>query len=175
MFEPVEGLTAGNHSFCPAMTSSPLFYQQSCCAFDTNSWHHSSAFAETVPAMFVNVDLLALATNANYFSTLAATSGTSPAISLLVYNSTFQTDVLGVNATATKLADFPWQAFHEGGIYYQPDNSVYVSSNFVSLDDPIDITTISLDDFTIGSSRFPSVYEANGGSSYFPPDRKSVV
>lgn len=122
-----------------------------------------------IMAGFVDVDLLALASNANYFSTLPATSGAEPAISLLNFNSSFQTDVLGENATARKIADLPWQAFHEAGIYYEPDNSLYVTSNYVSLEDNINITIVSLDDYSITSTQFPDLWEANGGSSYYPP------
>lgn len=57
----------------------------------------------------VNVDLLALATNMNYFSTLAATNASTPEISLLSYDQEFQTSVLGPNVTARKLQDLPWQ------------------------------------------------------------------
>ncbi|KAL1622476.1 hypothetical protein SLS54_005041 [Diplodia seriata] len=120
-------------------------------------------------AGFVDIDLLALATNANYFSTLPATSAAEPQIALLNFNSSFQTDVLGPNATARKIADLPWQAFHEAGIYYEPDNSMYITSNYVSLDDNINITVVSLDDYSISSTQFPDLWEANGGSSYYPP------
>ncbi|KAG4416623.1 hypothetical protein IFR04_010266 [Cadophora malorum] len=118
---------------------------------------------------FVNVDLLALARDANYFSTLSATNITAPAISLLSYHPDFQT-VLGENATARKIADLPWEAFHEAGIYNKKDNSLYVTSNYQSLDDNINITVVSLDDYSITSTQFPDVWEANGGTSYYPPD-----
>ena len=63
----------------------------------------------------VIVDLLALAKDANYFNTLAATSGSSPAISLLSFDPAFENSVLGPTARARKLADLVWEAFHEGG------------------------------------------------------------
>ena len=112
---------------------------------------------------FVNVDLLALARDANYFSTLSATNVTAPAISLLSYHPDFQT-VLGENATARKIAELPWEAFHEAGIYNKKDNSLYVTSNYQSLDDNINITVVSLDDYSITSTQFPDVWEANGGT-----------
>ncbi len=117
---------------------------------------------------FVNVDLLALARDATYFSSLPATSIGSPAISLLSYHSEFPT-VLGENATARKIADLPWQAFHEGGIYNKKDNSLYITSNYQSLDDNINITVVSLDDYSLYSTQFPDLWEANGGTSYYPP------
>jgi hypothetical protein len=55
---------------------------------------------------FVNVDLLALARDATYFTTLLAININLPAISLLSYHPNFQT-VLGENATAQKIANLP--------------------------------------------------------------------
>lgn len=117
---------------------------------------------------YVSIDLLALATNANYFNTTAATNITTPAISLLSFDSSFPS-VVGVNATARKIADLDWEAFHEGGIYYKATNSLYVSSNYKSLSDNINITIVSLNDYSITSTQFPSIAEANGGTSYYPP------
>jgi gluconolactonase len=117
---------------------------------------------------FVNVDLLALARDATYFTTLPATNINLPAISLLSYHPDFQT-VLGENATARKIADLPWPAFHEAGIYNKKDNSLYVTSNYESLADNINITVVSLDDYSFYSTQFPDVWEANGGTSYYPP------
>lgn len=120
----------------------------------------------------VNVDLLALATDPLYFTTLAATNITQPAISLLSYDPSFNESVVFPNATATLLADFSWQAFHEGGIYDAATNALYVSSNYESLDDPINMTIIYFkDDYSVDnitSSQFPNLYEANGGTSYYP-------
>ena len=53
---------------------------------------------------FVNVDLLALAKNANYFDTLAATSGSIPAISLLSYDPSFESSVLGSTDRSSRTA-----------------------------------------------------------------------
>lgn len=117
---------------------------------------------------FVNVDLLAMSRDANYFSTLAATNITSPTISLLSYSPDFQS-LLGQNATARKIVDLPWQAFHEAGIYNKKDNSLYVTSNYQDLNDNINITVISLDDYSIFSTQFPGLAEANGGTTYYPP------
>ena len=117
----------------------------------------------------VIVDLLALAKDANYFNTLAATSGSSPAISLLSFDPAFENSVLGPTARARKLADLVWEAFHEGGIYDQKTNSLCVSSNYQSLADNINITVISLNDYSVTSTQFPDLWEANGGTSWYPP------
>lgn len=121
----------------------------------------------------VNVDLLALATNPLYFSTLSATNITKPAISLLAYDPSFNQSIVYPNATATLLADLSWQAFHEGGVYDASTHALYVSSNYQSLSDNINMTIIYLnDDYSvknITSSQFPDLWEANGGTTYYPP------
>ena len=95
-------------------------------------------------SQFVNVDLLAVARDAGYFASLPATSVTSPAISLLAYQNDFY-DVLGRDARARKVWDLSWEAFHEAGVYNKQDNSLYITSNYQSLDDNINITVVSLD------------------------------
>lgn len=119
---------------------------------------------------FVHVDLAALATNPNYFTELPATNVSEPAISLLSYHPDFET-LLGPDASARKIADYPWEAFHEAGIYNKKDNSLYVTSNYQNLQDNINITIVSLDDYSvITSTQFPDLASANGGTSYYPPD-----
>lgn len=122
----------------------------------------------------INVDLLSFATNPPYLSTLSITNTTTPSISLLAYDPSFTESVIYPNATATLLADLPWQAFHEGGIYDSATNALYVSSNYESLDDPINMTIIYLNsDYSVAnitSSQFPDLWEANGGTSYYPPN-----
>ncbi|KAE8882515.1 hypothetical protein PF005_g29424 [Phytophthora fragariae] len=117
----------------------------------------------------IDVDLHALATGgADYLASIYAGNATNPALSLLSYDSSFA-DVIGHNATARLVADLNWQAFHEGGVYNKEDNSLYVSSNYISIADNINMTVVSLDDFSIRSTQFPDLTMANGGSSYYPP------
>jgi len=125
----------------------------------------------TTISSIIPVDLLAGATNPSYFSTLVTTNISNPStIALLSYNDTFRTNVLGENATARQLYNLDWKAFHEMGTYNRHTNKVYVTSNFVSLDDPINITVIDLaNDYAISSTRYENVNEANGGTSYYPP------
>ncbi|KAK2612477.1 hypothetical protein QQS21_001415 [Conoideocrella luteorostrata] len=116
----------------------------------------------------VNVSLLAGAADATYFTSLSNLS--VPAISLQAYQPEFY-NVLGHGARARKVWDLPWEAFHEAGIYNRRDNSLYVSSNYKSLEDNINITVVSLDsdDYPFHSTQFPNLAMANGGSSYYPP------
>jgi gluconolactonase len=125
----------------------------------------------TTMSSIVSVNLLAAATNPSYFSNLTTTNASDPStIALLAYNDTFTTNVLGENATARRLFNLDWQAFHEMGTYNRHTNKVYVTSNYVSLDNPINITVIDLaNDYAISSTRYAGVNEANGGTSYYPP------
>lgn len=117
---------------------------------------------------YLSVDLLAQARDATYFSSLVASNLTTPGISLLSYSPQFPS-VLGESASARQVADLPWRAFHESGIYNKKDNALYITSNYRNLEESINITIVSLDDHSVRSSRFPNLSEANGGSSYYPP------
>lgn len=119
----------------------------------------------------VSVDLLAAATNPLYFANLVTTNISNPStITLLSYNDTFRTNVLGENATARQLYNLDWQAFHEMGAYNRKTNSLYVTSNFQSLEDPINITVIDLgNNYALSSTQYVDVNEANGGTNWYPP------
>jgi gluconolactonase len=68
----------------------------------------------TTMSSIVPVDLLAAATNPLYFGSLVTTNVEDPStIALLSFNETFRDDVLGENATARRLWNLDWQAFHE--------------------------------------------------------------
>ncbi|KAF2140081.1 uncharacterized protein K452DRAFT_253858, partial [Aplosporella prunicola CBS 121167] len=118
--------------------------------------------------MIVNVDLLALATNLTYLSSLTA-------ISLLAYDPRFTANVLGPDVSARQLYDLPWQAFHEMGTYHKASNAVYITSNYNSLQNPINVTILNLDDYSLSSTRYDGLYEANGGTGYFPPGSDAVT
>ncbi|KAF2675848.1 lactonohydrolase [Lentithecium fluviatile CBS 122367] len=125
----------------------------------------------TTMSSIIPVDLLSAATNPSYFTNLVTTNASNPStIALLSYNDTFRTNVLGENATARQLYNLDWEAFHEMGTYNAYTNKLYVTSNFVSLDNPINVTIIDLaNDYAISSTRYTDVNEANGGTSYYPP------
>ncbi|KAF2186766.1 lactonohydrolase [Zopfia rhizophila CBS 207.26] len=140
------------------------------------SWKPTSVVKiviETVVKMvnILNVDLLAAATNPAYFSTLVTTNVSNPTtISLLAYNETFTTNVLGQGATARQLYNLDWEAFHEMGTYNKETNSMYITSNYVSLDNPINVTILDLgNNYSIKSTRYTNLHEANGGTNWYPP------
>ena len=57
------------------------------------------------------------------------------------------------------------------GSYNRETNSVYVTSNYQSLDDPINVTIIDLgNNYAISSTRYSDVNEPNGGTNWYPPN-----
>lgn len=119
----------------------------------------------------IPVDLLSAATNPSFFTNLVSTNASDPStIALLSYNDTFRNNILGPNASARRLYNLDWQAFHEMGTYNRDTKSIYVTSNFQNLDDPINITVINIaNNYSISSTQFPDVNEANGGTNWYPP------
>ncbi|KAG6622100.1 SMP-30/Gluconolaconase/LRE-like region [Phytophthora cinnamomi] len=104
----------------------------------------------------------------DYLASIYARNATNPAVSLLSYDPSFA-NVLGDSATARLVSTMGWQAFHEAGVYNKKDNTLYISSNFASLTDNINITAVSLEDLSVHSTQFAGLVMANGASSYYPP------
>lgn len=117
------------------------------------------------------VDLLALATSIPYANQLSALSTTpSDTVQFLSYNTTFATDILGPNVSQSLIANETWEAFHEAGIYNQATNSLYIASNWAgNFSNPINITILNLSDYSISSTRYTNLAEANGACPYYPP------
>lgn len=117
------------------------------------------------------VNLLTLATSlpyANQFTNLATTSND---IHLLSYDAGFSS-VLGPNASTSLVAQLPYNAFHEGGVYNKQTNSIYISSNYnlkTGLSNPINISIYHLDNNSVTSTRYAGLAEANGGCTYKDP------
>ncbi|KAF2002057.1 lactonohydrolase [Amniculicola lignicola CBS 123094] len=118
----------------------------------------------------IPIDLLSVATNPSYLNTLVTANISNPTtISLLAYNAKFS-NVLGAGATARQLYDLDWQAFHEMGTYNRQTNSIYITSNYQSLEDPINITILDLgNNYSLTSTQYQDVNEANGGTNWYPP------
>lgn len=114
----------------------------------------------------INVDLLQVASNANYFAELAATNITEPAISLLAYHPDFY-ELFGSESAGRQVWHLPWEAFHEGGIYNHKTNSLYILSNYQSLEDNINVTVVSLEssDYPFHSTQFENLAMGNGGTN----------
>ncbi|KAK1500311.1 SMP-30/Gluconolaconase/LRE-like region [Colletotrichum abscissum] len=87
------------------------------------------------------------------------------AVEFLSYQPSFS-KLIGQNATGKVAQETSWEAFHEGGIYNKKDNSLYISSNFDTVGNPINITVLSLDDLSIRSQRYVNLSMPNGGSAF---------
>ncbi|KAJ4368615.1 hypothetical protein N0V86_009522 [Didymella sp. IMI 355093] len=119
----------------------------------------------------IPVDLLSYATNPAYINTLATTNISNPTtIELLAYDQSFAA-VIGEQATARQLYSLDYQAFHEAGVYNKETNKLYVTSNWAGdFNNPINVTVIDLaNNYSLTSTRYAELAEANGGTSYFPP------
>ncbi len=75
-----------------------------------------------------HVDLLQLATSYDYANHLQAIANASTDhVSLIAYDQSFVDDVLGTNVTQRLVAELPWNAFHEAGVY---NHGTYGELNF---------------------------------------------
>lgn len=71
-----------------------------------------------------HVNLLQLSTSFDYANQLQAIANASTDhVSLISYDQSFVDDVLGTNVTQRLVADLPWNAFHEAGVYNHGKNS----------------------------------------------------
>lgn len=122
-----------------------------------------------------SVNLLTLATSLPYVAELYTSENSSSSIQFLSYNDAFAKNVLGPSISSTLVADVSWEAFHEAGVYNKDTNSIYIASNYQLGDysNQVNVTVVSLKDYSITSRRYPNLYEANGGCTYTPPTRLS--
>jgi len=122
-----------------------------------------------------SVNLLTLATSLPYAAQLASiASNATSTVDLLSYNETFTTDILDLSKAPKLLANLSWEAFHEAGVYNQHTNSIYIASNWdanVTTNNPVNVTILNLADDSVTSTRYPGLFEANGGTTYVPPNQ----
>lgn len=134
-------------------------------------WKTITLTTTSIMSSIIPIDLLSFASNASYLSSLVTINVSNPStISLLSYHKDF-VNVVGEEATARQLYNLDWQAFHEAGVYNKDTNKLYVTSNWAGdFDNPINVTIIDLaNNYSIESTRYAELAEANGGTSYFPP------
>ena len=118
-----------------------------------------------------HVDLLGLATSIPYANQLAAVANSSTDhISFISYNSSFVENILGPNVSQELVAQTPWVAFHEAGVYNQATGKLYATSNWNgSFANPINVTAIDISNNNeITSMRYANLAEANGGAAFYP-------
>lgn len=116
------------------------------------------------------VDLLQLAISIPYASQLAAVSNASTDhVSFLAYDQSFIDFVVGSDPTESLITTKPWVAFHEAGVYNIATGKLYATSNYDSLSNPINVTSIDIhNNNQIESIRYPNLAEANGGAAFYP-------
>lgn len=116
------------------------------------------------------VDLLRLATSFPYANQLQAiTNASTEQLSFLAYDESFVYDVLGHNVSQKLVADLPWDAFHEAGVYNKATGKLYATSNWAGdFDNPINVTVIDVNTDEITSVRYDHLAEANGAAAIYP-------
>jgi len=125
-------------------------------------------------ASITTVNLLALATSLPYAAHITSFNTSIQNVTFQSYSDSLSL-LLGSNASWKMLANESYQAFHEAGVYDQTSKSLYISSNWAgSLDNPINMSILSLEDYSISSTRYPGLSSPNGGCSYVPPGSNST-
>jgi hypothetical protein len=119
-------------------------------------------------ASVTTIDLLTLATSLPYAGQVS-TLNTIEEITFQQFDNSFST-ILGANASWQIIANETWQAFHEAGVYNQETNSLYITSNWASdFSNPINMSILNLEDYSVTSQRYAGLASPNGGTLYVPP------
>jgi hypothetical protein len=120
-------------------------------------------------ASVTTIDLLALATSLPYAGEISTFSTGIENVSFQQYDNAFAS-ILGPNASWRMIANESYEAFHEAGIYHQATNSLYISSNWASdFANPINVSILNLDDYSLTSQRYEGLASPNGGTAYVTP------
>jgi gluconolactonase len=126
-------------------------------------------FLKSKMASITSINLLALATSLPYAADITAFNSSTQNVTFQSYHDSFPS-LLGSNASWTMIANETYQAFHEAGVYDQASKSLYISSNWAgSFENPINMSILNLEDFTVSSTRYPGLASPNGGCTYVPP------
>lgn len=76
------------------------------------------------------VDLLRLATSFDYaYSLEAIANASTEQVSFISYHPSFDSEVLGNSVSQKLVADLPWDAFHEAGVYNKATGKLYATSS----------------------------------------------
>lgn len=132
----------------------------------------TSSVSSTIAAKMASVttiDLLALATSLPYATQISSFGTGIENVTFQQYDSSFSA-ILGANASWRMIQNQTYQAFHEAGVYHQETNSLYIASNWASdFSNPINISILNLDDYSLTSQRYPGLASPNGGTTYVTP------
>lgn len=120
-------------------------------------------------ASITTINLLTLATSLPYAADISSFSSGVENVTFHSYDNSFSS-ILGSNASYSLIANESWQAFHEAGVYDQTTKSLYIASNWAgSFDNPINVSVLSLDDYSVSSVRYEGLASPNGGTTYVTP------
>jgi hypothetical protein len=120
-------------------------------------------------ANVTTIDLLTLATSLPYGAQISIFSTGIENVTFQSFNDSFSS-ILGSNASWRMIANETWQAFHEAGVYHQDTKSLYISSNWAGdFANPINISVLSLEDYSVTSQRYEGLASPNGGTTYVTP------
>lgn len=125
-------------------------------------------------ASVTTVDLLQLATSLPYATQITSFATGIENVTFQSFDSSFAS-ILGTNASWRMIANETWQAFHEAGVYNQETNSLYIASNWAfDFSNPINVTVLNMENYTISSQRYEGLASPNGGTTYVPPGQNSA-
>lgn len=120
-------------------------------------------------ASVTTIDLLALATSLPYAGQISSFSSGIVNLTIQQYADSFST-ILGPSPSWQLIAEEEYQAFHEAGVYHQNTNSLFITSNWAGdFTNPINVSILSLDDYSVTSRRYDGLSEMNGGTTYVTP------
>jgi hypothetical protein len=129
----------------------------------------SSRISGKMTASVTTIDLLALATSLPYAGEISTFSTGIENVTFHSYDNAFAS-ILGSNASWRMIANESYEAFHEAGVYHQATNSLYISSNWASeFTNPINISILNLNDYSLTSQRYTGLASPNGGTAYVTP------
>jgi len=132
----------------------------------------STSVSSTVNAKMASVttiDLLALATSLPYASQITSFTTGLENVTFQQFDNSFS-DILGPNASWRMISNQSYQAFHEAGVYQQDTNSLYISSNWANdFANPINVSILNLQDYSLTSQRYDGLFAPNGGTTYVTP------
>lgn len=120
-------------------------------------------------ASVTTIDLLTLATSLPYASQISSFSTELANVTFQQYDNSFS-NILGPNASWRMISNQSYEAFHEAGVYHQETNSLYISSNWAGdFSNPINVSILSLEDYSLTSQRYDGLFAPNGGTAYVTP------
>ena len=120
-------------------------------------------------ASVTTIDLLALATSLPYAAEISTFSTGIENVTFQSYENSFAS-ILGPNASWRMIANESYEAFHEAGVYHLATNSLYIASNWANdFANPINISILNLDDYSVRSQRYAGLASPNGGTAYVTP------